>query len=103
LPPDLVARLEAAARGTRGIAVARCGTAAHQVCSLWPITLSLALRGWLETGRSRKVMDFIVEGPHGFADFPAMQTPQGAIDPFFNINTPDDLARAEVITAGMVQ
>jgi molybdopterin-guanine dinucleotide biosynthesis protein A len=32
-----------------------------------------------------------------------MQTPQGAIDPFFNVNTPDDLACADVITAGMAQ
>jgi molybdopterin-guanine dinucleotide biosynthesis protein A len=31
-------------------------------------------------------------------EFPLLQTPSGYLDPFLNINTPDDLAEAQTFT-----
>ena len=86
LPDDLVERL-AAAPGP--IAVARTQDGLHGTTALWDVGLASDLREALADG-TRKVTDWA--GRVGFTpvDFPN-QTPP----PFFNINTPDDLARAE--------
>lgn len=93
LPGDLLGRLQAAA-GPSGLALAaspdRTGRLrTHPTFGLWPVELRHALRPAL-VGGMRK-MALWAEGHHpGLAVFAA--TP---VDPFFNINTPDDLALAE--------
>jgi len=94
LPRDLALRLHSAA-GPRGAAVAatRQGATvhAHPVCGLWPVALRDDLRRAI-MGGMRRVRDWAVAQEAGQALFDA--TP---IDPFFNINTPEDLARAETL------
>lgn len=55
---------------------------------LWPVSLRAALRAALGDG-VRKVLHFAMDHGGVLAEFPA----EGA--PFFNINTPEDLAQAE--------
>lgn len=88
-PGDLAPRLALAAEGAAGcIALARSGGRDHPTFALWPVGLRGALRDFLASGVSASIRRF-AEG-HGAAraDFPD----DGAFD---NLNTPEDLARAE--------
>ena len=92
LPPDLVAGLLRAA-GPAGLAIAAgrddAGLREHPVIGLWPVALRADLRARLAAG-DRRVRGF--SGAHGAAV--AEWDARGG-DPFRNINTPEDLARAE--------
>jgi molybdopterin-guanine dinucleotide biosynthesis protein A len=95
---DLVARLHAArlAAGTP-LACARSGGWAHPPVGLWPVALRGELRAALEAGE-RKVGAWTARFGCAGAEWPA--TPY---DPFFNTNTPEDLAKAEtLLCAGTV-
>ena len=90
LPPDLIARLEdVLAAGDAEIAIARSEGHVHPVVALWPVGLADALHRAVEDGL-RRVREFQGRYRVAYADFPV-----GAIDPFFNVNTPEDLERAE--------
>ncbi|MET3660027.1 molybdenum cofactor guanylyltransferase MobA [Aquamicrobium ahrensii] len=90
LPFDLVARLSAArSNNPQAIAIAGSGGRDHPVFGLWPAGMSAPLRSYL-IGGGRKVLDFIRSRPFVSVNFDA----HDGIDPFFNINTPDDLAEA---------
>ncbi|WP_170772619.1 molybdenum cofactor guanylyltransferase MobA [Ruegeria lacuscaerulensis] len=103
-PRDLVARLVDAAEGqTRPLVLAttpRAGDEAlksgggkrvnrHPTFGLWPVALREDLRAALQDGL-RKVVIWTDQHDGREALFPA-----DPFDPFFNVNTPDDLARAE--------
>lgn len=93
-PEDLVARLLRARRPGAPLARAASGGRAHPVFGLWPVALRGDLRRALTEEGVRKVD--IWTARHGVADaaFPA-----GRLDPFFNVNRPEDLARAEALLA----
>jgi len=90
LPRDLVARLHHA-RGDAGtpLACARSGRRAHHVIGLWPVALREALRHALVDEALRKVETWTAR--YGVA---ATDWPDTPVDPFFNINTPEDAAEA---------
>jgi len=92
LPADLVQRLMQAAQ-TAGTPVALAATSdgRHPTFGLWPVALREDLRSAL-AGGLRKVVDWADRHGCASADFPA-----GPPDPFFNINTPQDLALAEAM------
>lgn len=92
-PLDLVARLErAASRAATPIALAATHeggrTNRHPTFGLWPVALRNNLRAALRDGL-RKVV--LWTDSHGAASAAFDD------DAFFNINTPDDLARAETM------
>ena len=90
-PVDLADRLLTAAGGDREtIVLAASGGRTHPVFGLWPVSMRADLRDWLARGASLKVTDFTDTRPHTVCAFPT--DPDG--DPFFNINTPDDMAEA---------
>ena len=96
-PRDLVARLAAAA-GPSGLALAASPDAAGQVqrhptFGLWPVGLRGDLRAAL-AGGLRKIVAWTDTHRAGMAVFPA-----DPFDPFFNINTPEDVAAAEALGA----
>ncbi|WGH79787.1 molybdenum cofactor guanylyltransferase MobA [Jannaschia ovalis] len=97
LPPDLVPRLLAAA-SPAGLALAatRDGdrTWPQPVFGLWPTALRDDLCAALEDG-TRKVLHWTDRHGAGLAVFET-----DPIDPFFNVNTPEDLARAEALACG---
>jgi molybdopterin-guanine dinucleotide biosynthesis protein A len=97
-PRDMVARLQAA-RGDQPIAMAATndperGLTEHPTFALWPVRLADDLERALTEGHMRKVI--VWTSRHGCA----RAVFEGAEFPFFNINTPDDLAEAERLAAG---
>ena len=89
VPADLADRLRAAI-GSRAT-VAASGGELHPVCALWPAAALDRLDSYLATGR---------RSLRGFADavgFLAVEWPPEPFDPFFNINSEEDLLRAEAI------
>jgi molybdopterin-guanine dinucleotide biosynthesis protein A len=90
LPEDLVARLHAA-RGAAGaaIACAASGGHTHPPVALWPRALAADLRAALLAGE-RKIDRWTAR--HGVA---TAEWPSAPVDPFFNANTPEELAEAE--------
>lgn len=97
LPENLVARLHAAraAAGTP-IACAASGGHAHPPVALWPRALADDLRAALRAGE-RKIDRWTAR--HGCAQ---ADWPDEPFDPFFNANTPEELAEAERRLPGQV-
>jgi molybdopterin-guanine dinucleotide biosynthesis protein A len=95
LPQDLAARLHQARRdaGTP-LACARSGAWRHPVVALWPVALREDLRRALTGEGLRKIESWTERHGVAIADWPAEP-----IDPFFNVNTPDDAKQAEDIAA----
>lgn len=88
-PLDLAARLLQAAEAEKAeIAVARSGGQAHHVFALWNVTLIDDLRRRITEGGMRSVHRLQAERRTVFVDWPAQP-----VDPFFNVNTPDDMAK----------
>ena len=95
LPRDLIARLHAArAEAGAPLACAKSGEWRHPVAGLWPVALRDDLRHALIEENLRKIE--IWTSRHGVALAEWKDTP---IDPFFNVNTPEDAALAEAIAA----
>ena len=69
------------------------GQARHPTFGLWPVALRDDLREALKGG-VRKVVQWTK--PHGCVN---VEFPAAPFDPFFNVNTPEDLARAEAMIA----
>jgi len=92
-PTDLAARLIARADNPE-IAVATSERGTHPTFALWSVALAIDLRTHLESGGTRKVTDYIAQHSHALVAFKRVELPGGAVDPFFNINTPADLAEA---------
>lgn len=99
-PANLVARLVAANDGaSETVVMATSGGFRHPVFSLWPVSLRDDLAGWLAGTGTLKVMAWVQRHNLLTVDFPHVETAAGPVDPFFNANTPEDLAMAEDILA----
>ncbi|EJC79591.1 molybdopterin-guanine dinucleotide biosynthesis protein A, proteobacterial [Rhizobium leguminosarum bv. trifolii WSM2297] len=94
-PADLVARLASALEHPSQIAVAASEGRSHPVFGLWPVTLAADLEAWIATDEKRRVRDFLLRHDVTEVSFPLHPTRASLLDPFFNINTPDDLIEAE--------
>ncbi|WP_069298752.1 molybdenum cofactor guanylyltransferase MobA [Neptunicoccus sediminis] len=94
-PRDLVVRLQGAGNDL-AMAVTpdpERGLARHPTFGLWPVAAREDLRAALNDGL-RKVVQWTA--PRGCAQVEFAATPY---DPFFNVNTPEDLKRAEAMIA----
>ncbi|EJZ21852.1 molybdenum cofactor guanylyltransferase MobA [Rhizobium sp. Pop5] len=94
-PADLVVRLAAAVERPSQIAIAASEGRSHPVFGLWPVTLAADLEAWIATDEKRRVRDFLSRQDVTEVAFPLHPTRASLLDPFFNINTPDDLVEAE--------
>jgi molybdopterin-guanine dinucleotide biosynthesis protein A len=95
LPRDLVPRLfEAMETAGADMACAASGGRTHPVVGLWPVALAEDLRRAMTVEEIRKVDRWT--GRHRLATA-AFETDPA--DPFFNVNSPDDLAEAEALLA----
>jgi molybdopterin-guanine dinucleotide biosynthesis protein A len=95
LPDDLVERLHMARRKMGSgvpLACARSGEWRHPVVGLWPLALRADLRKALIEDGLRKIEVWTARYGVAIADWPDQP-----IDPFFNVNTPEDAARANRI------
>ncbi len=95
VPRDLVPRLHQA-RMAEGmpLACAKSGDWRHPVAGLWPVALRGDLRRALTEEGLHKIE--VWTGRHGVA---LAEWPDKPVDPFFNVNRPEDLANAETIAA----
>jgi molybdopterin-guanine dinucleotide biosynthesis protein A len=95
LPRDLVARLHAA-RITEGkpLACAHSGDWRHPVVGLWPVTLREDLRHAITIENLRKIEVWTARHGVALADWPTEP-----VDPFFNVNTPEDVEKATKLAA----
>jgi molybdopterin-guanine dinucleotide biosynthesis protein A len=93
LPANLVEKLHAAriAAGTP-LACAKSGDWRHPVAGLWPVALRADLRHALVDEDLHKIEVWTAR--HGVA---IAEWPDQPVDPFFNVNTPEDRARADQI------
>jgi molybdopterin-guanine dinucleotide biosynthesis protein A len=94
-PGDLVARLSRAVDTPERIVAARSPSGPHPVFALWPVALMDDLAEWLASGGARRVRSYLERHQAREVAFPMVETARGDFDPFFNINTPDDLDAAE--------
>ncbi len=95
LPKDLIARLhEARIDAKMPLACARSGEWRHPVVGLWPVALRDDLRRALVGEGLRKIELWTAR--HGTA---VAEWPTAPVDPFFNVNTPEDAAQAEAVAA----
>jgi molybdenum cofactor guanylyltransferase len=95
LPRDLVARLhQARVEAGAELACARSGEWRHPVIALWPATLREDLRRSLVSEGVRKVDQWTARYRVGIAEWPTKP-----LDPFFNVNTPEQAAAAERMAA----
>ncbi|MFJ6323554.1 MULTISPECIES: molybdenum cofactor guanylyltransferase MobA [unclassified Rhizobium] len=94
-PGDLFARLAEAIRGRDEAAIPVSSGHDHPVFGLWPVSVTDDLETWIVNDPKRRVRDFLARHTVRRVEFPAIQTSIGPLDPFFNVNTPDDLVEAE--------
>jgi len=95
LPAELVGRFRAAIdEDDPKLVVARSNQGLHPTFGLWPVSLTQDLASSLKAG-DRKVSDWVRQHHAEEVMFPALEAGNLKIDPFFNINRPDDLAAAE--------
>lgn len=85
LPDDLVARLERTLEGNAA-ALAASGGHVHPVCGLWRADALAEIRDYAASGR-RSLIGFAERVGYAAVEWPG--------DPFFNVNSPEDLAAAE--------
>lgn len=91
-PTNLAKTLVASATDPGSIVLASSAGILHPTFALWPVSLAGALQAFLDEKRSFSVRSFAeTAGTPGHVDFPFT----GALDPFFNINTPEELASAQ--------
>ena len=91
LPPDLVGRLhEGRMAAGLPLACAVSGGRTHPVVALWPVSLREQLRRAVVTEEERRVGRWMAGT--GLAE---VDWPMEPVDPFLNVNTPEDLAEAE--------
>jgi molybdopterin-guanine dinucleotide biosynthesis protein A len=95
LPRDLVARLyQARVDAGLPLACAQSGDWRHPVVGLWPVALRDDLRHALVDENLRKIELWTAR--HGVA---IAEWPDEPVDPFFNVNTPEDAAKATRIAS----
>ena len=101
LPTDLVARLaEGCGRDENTVALAASPAGTHPICGLWPVALAEGLERLLRSGETTTILAFADRFMRLNVPFDDIALPNGeTVDPFFNVNTPEDVARAEELTA----
>ena len=93
LPRDLVMRMQAErAQMQAELAVAASGDQSHPVVGLWKVSLREALRHALVVEECRKIDRWTAR-----YSLVTTRWPVTPVDPFFNANTPDDVAEAEAL------
>jgi molybdenum cofactor guanylyltransferase len=98
IPGDLLQRLGRAAEQSPGKPVlAASDGRRHPVVGLWPVALAGRLLDFLAAGASYRVSDFADACAAVAIDFPLMTVRGRSVDPFFNVNTSEDLAEAEAV------
>ena len=90
IPLNLVARLRAGRRSDSDIVVAESAGQRHHLVALWPVVVRAKLDRELRQSKVLAVHKF-----QSACETQSVSWPVDRIDPFFNINTPEELTKAE--------
>ncbi len=100
-PGNLTERLASAVADRPGMIAMACSRARpHPTFALWPLAHRKRLATFLANEGNRRVLSFIERQGFRQVDFEDEAGACAPFDPFFNINTPADLAAAELILRG---
>ena len=99
-PSDLVQRLARDCTTDNTIAMAHSEGQRHPVFTLWPVALADDLEAWLQSTDTLKVLVWVHRHRLAKVEF---QFDSSGRDPFFNINTPEELELAEAMIAGTTE
>lgn len=94
-PANLVAGLSEAATRPGEIVLAGSDGHRHPVFGIWPVAHFEDLDRFLKQAESRKIMAFVERHPNRVVEFPMVAAGNETLDPFFNINTPEELEWAQ--------
>lgn len=101
-PSDLVERLAACCAVERDmIALAASFDGIHPVFGLWPVRLADELEAFLAAGTSGKILAFTDRHTRINVPFEHLTIDHDEVDPFFNVNTPEEAERAEAIARAL--
>jgi len=93
VPADIVARFHAVREKERAeLVVSSSGGRTNPACGLWKVALAEELRHALVVEDMHKIDAWTARYQLATAEFPT-----APVDPFFNINRPEDLAEAEAL------
>jgi molybdopterin-guanine dinucleotide biosynthesis protein A len=98
-PHDLVRRFLGELPDGKTPLVARSAAGVHPVIGLWPVAIAPTLEAALKQG-VRKVGDWTKQQGAIEVFFPPVGLGGKTVDPFFNINWPEDLAAADALLSG---
>ena len=100
LPADLVERLQAG-RKPNQVALASSGGRVHPVIGIWPVVVARDAERALS--QSQRSVEAFAKSHNAVAvSFPSASHGGASLDPFFNANTPEDLAAVrKLIAAGL--
>jgi molybdopterin-guanine dinucleotide biosynthesis protein A len=101
-PENLVRKLLSARDKDSSFRIAESDKGTHPVIGLWPMELAEALEHSLRRGE-RKVTTWTKDHGAQPVFFSEIEVGGRKIDPFFNINAPEDLAEAEGLLSGALQ
>ena len=103
-PADMVERLAACCAVEDDIiAMAASFDGLHPVFGLWPVQLADELEAFLAEGKTGKILAFADSHTRINVPFEHLTVGRGEIDPFFNVNTPEDAERADEIARALEQ
>jgi molybdopterin-guanine dinucleotide biosynthesis protein A len=101
LPRDLTLRMAQGLRAAGATsAIAASNGREHPVVGLWSIDLLASVTAAIADGM-RAMHRFAEQQKSAVVDFPSATARGVSIDPFFNVNTPDDLEHAESLFAAL--
>ena len=95
VPLDLASRLQAAQTDDEQMVVAASQGRSHPVFAIWPSNLAEDLERWLDDPDNRRINAYLRRHRVVTVEFSLIETGVGLLDPFMNLNTPDDLAEAQ--------
>lgn len=95
LPGNLASFLGEHLSDDTSIVIAASSGQVHPVFGLWPVAIADDLETWLSNEENRRIRSFLARHQTLGVSFPPIESAIGPIDPFFNINTPDELLKAE--------
>lgn len=95
LPKNLVAYLSAATNTGKAIAIAHSKTGDHPTIGLWPSAIAPELTEFLDRSDNFSIRRFLANQDRRAVEFEPETHGAKSIDPFFNVNTEQDLEVAE--------
>ncbi|MBB3947727.1 molybdopterin-guanine dinucleotide biosynthesis protein A [Rhizobium skierniewicense] len=100
-PDDLSSRLADHIMQEDAIVIAASSGHVHPVFGLWPVSIADDLEHWLADDNNRRIRSFLARHHTLGVTFATLESETASIDPFYNINTPDELATAETFLRSM--